>query len=115
MPRPRCSRPWEPSGDWSRRRADDALAVAPFVPKAWSGHALRGLRVGRSVLDLEVRRQAAAVVVRVHHRFGPRLVLTVTARGFEVDAIDVDDVVLSGARARFEAHGRHDVRFHLAG
>ena len=33
--------------------ADEALAVAPIVPKAWVGHALRGLRVGRSVLDLE--------------------------------------------------------------
>lgn len=94
---------------------EGALALAPIVPASWPGHALRGLRVGRSVLDLEVRQQAAALVVRVHHRFGPRLVLTVVARGVEVIAMDVDDVVLTGARARFEAHARHDVRFHLAG
>jgi hypothetical protein len=49
------------------------------------------------------------------HRFGPRLVLTVGARGLDVETTDVDDVTLPGARARFEAHERHEVRFHLAG
>ena len=56
---------------------EDALAIAPVLPSGWPGHALRGLRVGRSVLDLEVRRRPGAMVVRVTHRFGPRLVLTV--------------------------------------
>jgi hypothetical protein len=42
-------------------------------------------------------------------------VLTVGARGVEVEATDVDDVALPGAWARFEAHGRHEIRFHLRG
>jgi len=51
--------------------------------------------------------------VRVSHLFGPRLVVTVGLRGVEVEATDIDDVPLPGARARFEAHQRHEVRFHL--
>jgi hypothetical protein len=92
-----------------------ALGIAPSVPPGWAGFALRGLRIGKTVLDLEVRRRPQTLVVRTVHRFGPRLVLTVSARGIDVEATEVDDVTLPGARARFEAHERHEVRFHLAG
>jgi hypothetical protein len=94
---------------------DAALGIAPSVPAGWEGFALRGLRIGKTVLDLEVRRRPQTLVVRSVHRFGPRLVLTVEARGLDVETTDVDDVTLPGARARFEAHERHEVRFHLAG
>jgi hypothetical protein len=94
-----------------------ALALAAVVPDGWDGHALRGLRVGRSVLDLDARRRPAALIVRVAHRFGPRLVLTIRAGRLAVETTEVDDVVLpgGGGRARFETHDRHEVRFHLAG
>ena len=92
---------------------DGALALAPTVPAGWDGFALRRLRIGRSLLELEVRRRPRSLVVRAAHLFGPRLVLTVGARGVEVEGTDVDDVALPGAWARFEAHGRHEVRFHL--
>jgi hypothetical protein len=96
---------------------DGALALAAVVPDGWDGHALRGLRVGRSVLDLDARRRPAALIVRVAHRFGPRLVLTISAGRLAVETTEVDDVVLPGGsgRARFETHDRHEVRFHLAG
>jgi hypothetical protein len=92
-----------------------ALALAPLVPPGWSGFALRRLRIGRTLLDLEVRRRAGALVLRVAHRFGPRLVLTAGVRGAEVEATEVDDVMLPGVRARFESHDRHEVRFLLRG
>jgi hypothetical protein len=92
-----------------------ALALAPLLPAGWSGVALRRLRVGRALLDLEVRRRPGALVLRTAHLFGPRLVLTVGARGVEVEATEVDDVQLAGARARFESHDRHEVRFLLRG
>jgi hypothetical protein len=60
-----------------------------------------------------LRRRPHAVVVRIAHLFGPRLVLTVGARGVEVEGTEVDEVPLSGARARFEAYARHEIRFHL--
>jgi hypothetical protein len=92
---------------------DDALALVPALPAGWDGFALRRLRIGRSRLDLEVRRRPRAVVVRVAHLFGPRLVLTVGVRGVDVEGTEVDDVALPGARARFETHDRHEVRFLL--
>jgi hypothetical protein len=95
--------------------ADAALALAPIVPAGWDGFALRRLRVGRTLLDLEVRRRRQAIVVRTVHLFGPRLVITVGVRGVEVESTEVDDVGLPGARVRFEAHDRHEVRFLLRG
>jgi hypothetical protein len=91
------------------------LALAPLVPPGWSGFALRRLRIGRTLLDLEVRRRAGALVLRVAHLFGPRLVLTAGVRGADVEATEVDGVMLPGARARFESHDRHEVRFLLRG
>jgi len=92
---------------------DGAVALAPTLPAGWDGHALRRLRIGRSLLDLEVRRRPRALVVRVAHLFGPRLVLTVGSRGVAVEATDVDDVTLPATWARFEAYARHEIRFHL--
>jgi len=92
-----------------------ALGVAPSLPAAWNGSALRRLRVGRSLLDLELRRRPEAVVLRVAHLFGPRLVLTASLRGQMVDATEVDGEPLPASRARFETHDRHEVRFQLRG
>jgi hypothetical protein len=94
---------------------DAALTLAPLVPAGWDGFALRRLRVGRTVLDLEVRRRRQALVVRTVHLFGPRLVVTVGVRGVDVASTEVDDVELPGGRARFEAHDRHEIRFLLRG
>jgi hypothetical protein len=74
---------------------------------------LRRLRVGRTLIDVELLRRSETVLVRTTHRFGPRLVLTIDLRGAGVMATEVDDVALASGRARFEAHGRHEVRFFL--
>jgi hypothetical protein len=92
---------------------DAALALAPILPAGWSGYALRRLRIGRSLLDLELRRRPGAIVVRTAHLFGPRLVVTIDLRGVGVETTEVDDIALAGGRARFEAHARHEVRFLL--
>jgi len=92
---------------------DAALSLAPIVPAGWTGYALRRLRIGRSLMDLELRRRPDAIVVRTAHLFGPRLVVTVDLRGVGVEATEVDDVALAGGRARFEAHARHEIRFLL--
>jgi hypothetical protein len=42
-----------------------------------------------------------------------RLVITAGLRGRAVASVEVDDVPLPSARARFESHDRHEVRFHL--
>ena len=90
---------------------DAALSLAPILPAGWPGYALRRLRVGRTLIDLELLRRPETVLVRATHRFGPRLVLTIDLRGAGVIATEVDDIALASGRARFEAHGRHEVRF----
>ena len=92
---------------------DAALSLAPILPAGWPGYALRRLRVGRTLIDVELLRRSETVLVRTTHRFGPRLVLTIDLRGAGVMATEVDDVALASGRARFEAHGRHEVRFFL--
>ncbi len=92
---------------------DAALGLAPILPAGWPGYALRRLRIGRSLLDLELRRRPGVIVVRTAHLFGPRLVVTVDLPGVAVETTEVDDVPLAGGRARFEAHARHEVRFLL--
>ncbi len=94
---------------------DGALVLAPAAPAGWDGFALRRLRVGRTLLDLEVRRRPRSLVVRAAHLFGPRLVLTVGVRGVDIEGVEVDDVPLGGTWARFEAHARHEIRFHVRG
>jgi hypothetical protein len=92
-----------------------ALGVTSTLPAGWNGFALRRLRVGRSLLDLELRRRPEAVVLRVAHLFGPRMVLTASLRGQAVVGTEVDGEPLPASRARFETHERHEVRFHLPG
>jgi hypothetical protein len=43
------------------------------------------------------------------------MVLTASLRGQVVHATEVDGEPLPASRARFETHGRHEVRFHLRG
>jgi hypothetical protein len=92
---------------------EGTLAVRPALPPGWDRFALRRLRVGRTLLDLELRRRGPAVVVRAIHRFGPSLVLTVGVHAADIAAIELDDEPLAGGRARFELRGRHEVRFQL--
>jgi hypothetical protein len=90
-----------------------ALAISPALPAGWNGCALRRLRVGRSLVDLDLTRRPETVVLRVTHVFGPRMVLTASLRGQAVDSTEVDGEPLPASRARFETHDRHEVRFHL--
>ena len=93
----------------------DALAVTPWARLGWPRWALRRLRVGRTVLDLELRRRGEWLELRMHHRSGNRLVVTAGVRGAEVGGIVADEIELPGPRARLHTHERHEIRFHLRG
>jgi hypothetical protein len=94
-----------------RHASNDELHLRPLLPPDWPGMALRRLRAGRTLLDLELRRRRGDLVVRVHRRFGPRLVVTLDPRGGSFPSAVVDDVELYGGRARFEAADRHVILF----
>jgi hypothetical protein len=90
-----------------------AVSLEPALPAGWSGMALRRLRVGRSTLDLRLRRRPDRLVLRVRKLTGPSLLLSVGLPGTPAESVSVDDVELAGPRARFEVAGEHEVELRL--
>jgi hypothetical protein len=76
--------------------------------------ALRRWRVGRTLLDVELRRRRDDLVVRVRRVFGSPLLVVLEPREVRPETVVVDDVELRGGRASFEAADRHVVVFHGA-
>ncbi len=93
---------------------DDEVAIAPWLPPDWPRMSLRRLRVGRTVLDLEVRRRPAQLAVRIARSFGPGILVTLSPRlDREPESVAVDDVVMAGASVRFQVRDRHEAIFTL--
>lgn len=86
------------------------VSVAPYLPSDWSRMGLRRLRVGRTVLDFEIRRRATQILVRVRRTFGPGLHLRFTPRGLPRPVmVEVDGVELGNASVRFEVSNDHEI------
>ena len=91
--------------------SSDAVTLHPLLPAEWPMMALHRLRVGRTLLDVELRRRRGDLVARLRRRFGPRVVITLAPRGAWFESVVVDDVELPGGRVRFEAADRHVIVF----
>jgi hypothetical protein len=89
-----------------------AVSIHPELPAEWPSMALTRLRIGRTVLDLDLRRLRAGLGMRIRRVTGPALVATVEPRPPMPGPTVVDDVELPGSRVRFEVTGRHDLVFH---
>jgi hypothetical protein len=70
--------------------------------------ALRRLRVGGTVLDVELRRRPAGLLLRIARTHGPSLVVTL-ALPSKFALVTVDDVEGLALPLRFEARDRHEV------
>jgi hypothetical protein len=92
--------------------AHEALALEPALPDAWPAMALDRIRVGSAVLDVEVRRRPSATVVALRIRSGGPVSAAIGLADAVVTQVDVDDVVMPAARARFEARHEHKLVFH---
>lgn len=91
---------------------DEVVSVAPWLPPDWARMSLRRLRVGRTVLDIELRRRPGQLIARVVRSFGPGLQLKLTPRTETPPvSIMVDDIVLGGASAQFQVRDQHEVIF----
>ncbi len=87
-----------------------SLHIGPFLPARWNGMSLRRLRVGPSVLDIEVRRGTGRLVFRVFRRFGPALQVRLAPRGLpRVLSVHVDEIQLGNPVVQFEAREHHEV------
>ncbi|HYC31820.1 MAG TPA: hypothetical protein VEB59_05985, partial [Gemmatimonadales bacterium] len=91
-----------------------AITIRPELPGAWAFMALARVRVGRTVLDLEVRRRRESLAARVHRAAGPAVVVTLELHPRSSGPTFVDDVELRGPRVRFEAVERHEIVAHRA-
>ncbi|MGE0354559.1 MAG: amylo-alpha-1,6-glucosidase [Gemmatimonadales bacterium] len=87
-----------------------ATRVAPWLPPDWPRMALHRLRVGRSVVDLEMRRRPGQIVARIRKRFGPSIHLTLDlSRNARPAQTLVDGIEVGGPVVRFLADGEHEV------
>lgn len=82
------------------------LTVMPAAPEGWRAMGLDRLRVGSAVLDVEVRQRPSATAISIRVRSGGPVTAIVGLADVSVAQVDLDDVVMPSARARFEA--RHD-------
>lgn len=94
--------------------AHDALELAPALPDVWPSMALDRFRIGSAVLDVEVRRRPSATVVALRIRSGGPLSVAIGLPDVAVMQVDLDDVVMPAARARFEARHEHKLVFRHA-
>jgi hypothetical protein len=91
---------------------DESVTLSPWLPPEWARMTLRRLRVGRTVLDIELRRRAGQLIARVSRRFGPGLQLKLAPRtDAPIAGVMVDDVMLGGTRAQFQVRDEHEVIF----
>ena len=91
---------------------EEAVLVTPWLPPEWSRMMLRRLRVGRTVLDIELRRRAGQLITRVARTFGPGIQIKLAPRtDAPIQSVMVDDVELGGTGAQFQVRDVHEVIF----
>ena len=90
------------------------LELEPWLPEGWRRLVARRLRVGRTLVDLDIRAKAEWVTVRLAVMFGPPIAVALGLPGhFGVARVAVDEVPLPTPRAVFTAAGEHEVTLYL--
>jgi len=90
------------------------LELRPSLPDGWKSLGVRRLRAHRTLLDLEIKRRAEWITVRIAVMFGPPVAVAVGWAGDQpVSRVLVDEVALEGTRAIFTAAGEHEVTLYL--
>ena len=90
-----------------------SVRLAPELDRLGSSAALSRLRVGRSVLDVRLRRRGEVASMAIRRGAGPPIMMDCTVRGAEVGELIVDGEAVGGSRARFEVRESHDVQLRL--
>jgi glycogen debranching enzyme len=89
---------------------NSSLSLTPYLPPHWNRMSLRRLRVGKTVLDIDMRKISGRLVVRLHRRFGPGLHVRLAPQGLVGGQdVRVDEVALRGPRVQFEVRDHHEV------
>ena len=92
------------------------LDLSPWLPDGWRSLVVRRLRAHRTLLDVEVKRRAEWVTVKLAVMFGPPIAVRLGLSDPElVSRITVDEVPLEADTAVFTASGEHEVTLYLGG
>ncbi|HEX5004910.1 MAG TPA: hypothetical protein VFV65_06310 [Gemmatimonadales bacterium] len=92
---------------------EGAVRIAPWFPPDWDAMALERLRVGRTVLDVSLRRRFGQVAARIERAHGPRIHVEFELRGAPPGGtLHLDDVELPAGRVAFEGEGKHALIWH---
>jgi hypothetical protein len=108
---------WDPivreiGARWGARPdAGGRLGLAPVLAPERRHIAVRRLRVGNTVMDLEARRRFDRVIVRLHRRHGPPLPVDLELAGPPPIAVTADGEPLPGTRAVVVVSDHHEVLF----
>lgn len=90
------------------------LELRPALPDAWKSLSVRRLRAHRTLLDVDIKRRAEWITVRLAVMFGPPIAMAVGWGGDQpVARVAVDEVPLEGTRGVFTAAGEHEVTLYL--
>jgi hypothetical protein len=88
---------------------DGVLRLAPALPAGWDRMTLERLRIGRTTLDLRMKRRASAIAFHARVTHGPRILLQVTpVLPFHAAGILVGEAQLPGPALRAEVEQELD-------
>lgn len=103
----------EPLRDaWGLSASGPVLLVRPDLGAGSPPPLYRG-RCGRTLIDLEIRRQAERTILRLARRFGPALPVRVHPEGLAPVAVTVDEHVVGGLPVSLVLDGQHEIVFYL--
>src|SRR5690606_17382643 len=88
------------------------VALAPALPANGTLGAVSRLRIGRTVLDLRLRRRAGMVSFAVRRGAGPKIIASCDLRHLAASEVLLDGEPLGAAAARFEVEGEHELLIH---
>ncbi len=92
-----------------------SVRIRPRLPAGDARSTLSRLRIGRTILDLRLRRRGLTAQLSLRKVMGPPLVVDCALPGLAADAVELDGVSLGATHARFEATGEHELIVHAAG
>jgi hypothetical protein len=92
--------------------AGGRLELCPDLPDSWKSMGLRRLRAHRTLIDLEAKRRAEWMTLRVAVRFGPPIAISAgLPPDHPVSRVTIDEVPVEGVQAVFTAGDEHEVVF----
>lgn len=90
------------------------VRLRPRLPPRASRMSLSRLRVGRTALNLSMRRRGPTIQVLIRRATGPRIGIDCEVSGVSAQTVALDGEPVGSPRVRFEASEAHELTLHVA-